>query len=66
MDSKGHSMINFPRHSRKVKVVTSHKLLVFCYKNLLVFCIGITIYKNRKDWAYQLTLAENGISNLIY
>lgn len=65
VDSKGHSMINFPRHSRKVKVVISHKLLVFCHKNLLFFWISITINKNRKDWAYQLALAGNGISNLI-
>lgn len=65
VDSKGHSMINFARHSRKVKVVLSHILLVFCHENLLVFWIGITIHKNRKDRAYQLALAGNGTPNSI-
>lgn len=49
----------------KVKVDLLQKLLVFFLKNLLVFWIGITIYNNTKDQAYQLALAGNGKSNLI-
>lgn len=64
MDSKGHSMMTFSRHSRKIKVVILHKLPVIFLRNPPIFVIEINIHDNTKDEACQLALAGNGMSNL--